>query len=272
MIILTILSCLDEKNSIDSYNSGKKLERFTNTNLLFRGMLDEWNCKILFNRIQDNCNNIYRKSVYEFLGDSCEYYMYGISKNDSLALELRIRSFCNGSFVSDYLIIDFEKRNGIFFDYSFNSNVMVLCSAKDGWTHHSYYKFINGNIINETLIPDTIFNKQNQIPDAGRRVRIFNDFELNKMNYDGVIFELTGIITKLFRGKGYIDNMIIRLDTARFLNSRYIQTGMVVNSETTMSRVKSDSLVILKNYDLKQCVWPIYEPEFLLSDVVVEYY
>ena len=113
-------------------------------------------------------------------------------------------------FIGDNLLIDKLLKPEPIYDYNNFSSNFTLIATNDKGTHTSHNKLSEGALINETILPDSIFRRQDWIPEKERRIRIFNNYDSRKMETNGEAYDLRGVIRSFYGFKDY--HMIIELD------------------------------------------------------------
>ncbi|MEO0727945.1 MAG: hypothetical protein AAFZ63_25590 [Bacteroidota bacterium] len=95
----------------DHFNSKGRYARFVNSSLLFGDTLTLSQSALLKFDSTLLHEKIYRKAAYQIYSDpdSIIYFMYGLSRQESVLDEVRIRSFKRDSLLGDFLIIDPDK-------------------------------------------------------------------------------------------------------------------------------------------------------------------
>lgn len=276
--ITSIKSFGDVSDIVEEYNSGNKSQRFKNSKMYFRNTLTlNEKERLSFKANNENAvkTQFFKMSAYIRNEEDgmIGYFLYGTSKKDSILSEFRIRSLQNGKIIEDFLIVDLLSNKDLSYDYQIDKDNLVLkAQNRKGETHHSIFCLKSGELINKTIIPDTIFRRQDLEPDQGRRVVIFTDFQSKTLKIQDEDIIVTGVIEKKYRGVDCLIKMIIKLDDNPSMSFNYIQTASVVNNLSDLHGLESDVLIQVEDQCLKIAHQPKTDPEFILSNVYVEYY
>lgn len=287
-IIITLISACstitstklidDVSDIVEDYNRGSKSQKFNNSKMRFRDRLTVKEKKRL--SFKANNENVMEPQFFKMNAyiqnenDSLTgYFLYGISWKESILSEFRIRSLRGGKIIEDFLIVDLLDNKEVSYDYQVNKGNLVLEAQNGkGETHHSIFYLKNGEIINRTIIPDTIFRRQDLQPDKGQRVLIYTDFQSKTLKIRDEEITVTGVIEEKYRGSNCSINMIIKMDENPSIDLNYIQTASIVNNLSDLYGLKSNVLIQIEDQCLKIAHEPRIDPEFILSNVYVEYY
>lgn len=272
-VVIIFASCFDNPvvDLVEYFNSRKKYERFENVSLIFGNKIDEKECAILFYDKKYECELIYSKSAYEFKEDSCEYFMYGVSKENNLLDELRMRSLKNGVVIDDQLLIKFDLSNNIFYDYiTYESEIIISRKREKNEVHYSFFRFDNGEIFEETIIPDTIWRKEYGIL-KGNRIRVFDDFNTKTVSISGERVELSGKIENSYRGEGCYYYALAEIDQKTHFDHSYFIITINDHGRTNLSFLKSNEL-ISEEYCMKGGMNPKSTPLLITEKVFFEIY
>lgn len=257
---------------ITYFNSKGRWQRFQNSSLIFgENLTTEVGKSLQFK--PDNLKNTYRKVAHVFDTDSSiTYFMYGLASSDSVLSELRVRSLRNADVVDDNLILQYSGENQLYHDYWFNENMMILYSRKsEHLTHYSYFLFEDGEVINKTLIPDTVFQVHRLLPEPGQRVKLSDGYYTTETRENKKETIATGRITKVFGGgKSCRTYMMIELDVP-FQGYNFIQVNFSINSYTSVHGLLNDSLELRPIRCFEPSEWPIRDPVFLKKNIYIEY-
>ncbi len=261
------------------FNKKGKYPRFKNSDLIFGDSVNTWVKELLqfdeSGKIKAS-DKIFRKSAYVFEDktDTLIYFMYGYSRQDSILDELRMRSFKNDSLIDDFLIIDFLKYPNVSYNYQINEDVLIVVSTKGlDKTHHSFIQLIDGRMSDCTIVPDTIFRRQDYMPIIGQKVRIYDNFKTKKLVLDEKEYPLTGTIVKGYGGgKSCTAYMMIQIKKAPNLKYEYLQTEQNINNQVSLYGLRNDSLELREQYCFDPSYWPVDEPVLIKSPVYIEYF
>ncbi len=278
-ILVMLLSCNSLENKVqnkqvlvDYFNSKGRYERFTNCNLNFGESL---NSKIQGLLLLDSNSKIkyYRNCAFSKISgnDTINYFIYGTSVSDSFVSQLRIRSLKNKILTDDQLIFDFNKKSNLSFDYWVDDNMIRFYSRmENGKAHYSEFQLNEGLITNISFIPDSIYRRLDYIPEAGQKVRIFDDFSSKKVEINGIKSSMTGIITNLYGSKcGFY--MIIHLDKNDLVSDSFVATSNVINNHTELFKLNNDQTEERTNLCITNGSWPIEEPVLIKDKVYIEF-
>lgn len=277
LIILVLISCdlglRTETHSqvFEEFNRKGKYPRFRNSNLLIGNKVDYRIRKYLMLDTIDA--EIYRISAQK-TGNETElirYYIYGLARQDSILSEVRIKSFKGNLEIGDYQIIGLENHTEIDYDYWIDESILTV-QAMNGSkeTHYSYYRFDEGQIINTTVIPDTIFRRQDLLPEIGVMIKIYDDFEERKLKITDQRKDIEGKIIQCFRGEDCGQYMIVKL-TEEILNYSFLLIDCQVNRMTSIKGLESDSLIEGLESCLKSAAKTLDEPQLIHENAYVSY-
>lgn len=265
--ILT-LSCKKETEikTVDElkkyFTASPKKQRFKNTHIWARDVVSEDVKQAFFPYWSDSTNTkLYRITAPNQTKDSVyTYFLYGVSDKADNFRTLRMCSFKDGISYHDTLLFSLE--DSLEIDYWFIDSTIIVYRANEEGIHHSSLKLVKGKLQDETLIPPTIFRRKDFIPEKGDRIKVFNDFDTEKLQIGNQSKIVTGkVVMKIGGGKGCSVYMIVELDNPFRDSLNYLVTNPVINQ---MSR-----LFGLKNAKLKKVFQCDIETE-LPADTLVD--
>lgn len=269
---------LNHKNLANLFNSAKRYPRFINTNLIFGDTINLHQKVLLHFHTTWLKEKIYSKAAYQISNgnDSIIYFMYGLSKEEKVLNELRIRSFRKDSFLGDFLIVDLDKDHSLNYDYwyedyLFDHPALVVQAMNDSEeTHYSFYLFYQGKMIDKTIVPDTIFRRDDIIPSNGQAVKVYDDFQSKTLTIRDKKNEVSGRISQVFRGEDCSRHIIVELDDS-LLDFRYIYFDETLSDISNLYGLQSDSLMDGKEACLKESAKPLSELILIKEKVYIDY-
>ncbi|MEL6656138.1 MAG: hypothetical protein AAFP77_13295 [Bacteroidota bacterium] len=262
----------------DHFNSKGRYARFVNSSLLFGDTLTLSQSALLKFDSTRLHEKFYRKAAYQIYGDpdSIIYFMYGLSRQESILDEVRIRSFKRDSLRGDFLIIDLDKYPAVSYDYRYDDYlyddpVLIVQSMNEvKETHYSFYAFREGAMINETIVPDTIFKRHDLLPSYDQGVKVYDDFKNKTLTIGDQQLKVKGRITEAFRGEDCQTHIIVRLDKD-LSGFRYIYFDERLSDVSNLYGLHSDSLIEGKEACLKVSGKPYEELTMIKEEVYFEY-
>ena len=260
------------------FNSKGRYSRFRNSTLIFGDTISlEQRTLIKLDSTWPKYR-IYRKAAYIITSDpdSIIYFMYGLSKGDSILKEVRIRSFKKDTLVGDFLIINLDKDQTLSYDYLYsdyylldNPELIVKATNSLEETHYSYYELYNGKIVNTTDVPDTVFRRQDLLPTIGHRVRIYDDFNSKALLVGEQRRIVEGKIVNVFRGEDCKMHLLLQL-TKDLLGFEYVLTDLGFSSLSRIYGVQNDILVEGKEACLKVSAKPKGEKVLIIEKAYID--
>lgn len=281
LCVIFIASCdtqpslSNHQDLVDFFNDKGKYPRFTNSSLNFGDTIDLSIKNLLqFNLGRFN-DKIYRKAAYQFVDDqeSISYFMYGLSKEEFTLDEVRIRSFKYDSLIGDFLLIDLYKNKSLNYDYLYDDYqydeptlvVKAMNSLKE--THYSFYSFYQGRIINNTIVPDTIFRRHDLLSKTGQKIMIYDDFDSKTLTIGNEKTIVTGSIKRLFRGEDCEKHLIVQLNK-KLLGFSYLYLDEKISDMSSLYGLETDSLIEGREACLKVSGKPFSERKLIQEEVV----
>lgn len=232
----------NNKDLVEYFNGKGRYPRFTNSELIFGDTINAEKRKVLKLDSIGNEVRIYRKAAYRITADpdAFIYFMYGLSKEDAILNEVRIRSFKRDTLIGDYLIISLDKDRSIIYDYWFEEPTLIVEARNASKAkHYSYYRFLEGQIINTTFVPDTLFRRTDLIPESGTMVRIYDDFDDKLLRIGDQRISVRGKIIQRFRGEDCRDHMIVELLDS-LLGYKFLLVDYQLSATTSLSGLQND--------------------------------
>jgi hypothetical protein len=276
---LIILGC-DARVSVESYkdlveyfNGKGRYPRFENSELIFGDTINAEKRRILKFDSIGNAVRIYRKAAYRSKDDpdAIVYFMYGLSKEDAILNEVRIRSFKRDTLIGDYLIINLDKDRSIIYDYWFEEPTLIVEARNTSKaTHYSYFRFHEGQIVNTTFVPDTLFRRTDLVPELGSMVRIYDDFGDKLLRIGDQEINVRGKIIQRFRGEDCRDHMIVELIDS-LLGYKFLLVDYQLNATTSVSGLQNDRLIEGREACLKTSGKPESEAEKIKEKAYIDY-
>ncbi|WP_020538972.1 hypothetical protein [Lewinella cohaerens] len=260
----------NHEDVVEYFNSKGRYPRFVNSDLLFGDTIGAEIKKILE---FDPKDRVYRKAAYQLKNDqdAIIYFMYGLSRIEPMLSQVRIRSFKRDSLAGDFLIIDLDKDSSISYDYWFDEPMLIVeARNKLDETHYSYYRFYEGQIINTTFVPDTIFKKTDLMPRLGSIVQIYDEFNDKLLRIGDQEESTSGKIIKMFRGEDCREHMILAL-TDSLLGYKYLLVDYQFDATTSISGLQNDSLIEGREACLKISAKPPGEIQWLKEKAYIDY-
>ena len=279
LVVIIILGCeatvKEEKlKDLFEYFNGKgRYPRFTNSELIFGDTINAEKRKVLKLDSIGNEVRIYRKAAYRITADpdAIIYFMYGLSKEDAILNEVRIRSFKRDTLIGDYLIINLDKDRSIIYDYWFEEPTLIVEAKNTSKAkHYSYYRLHGGQIINTTFVPDTLFRRTVLFPELGTMVRIYDDFDDKVLRIGDQEISVRGKIIQRFRGEDCRDHMIVELADS-LLGYKFLLVDYQLNATTSLSGLQNDRLVEGREACLKTSGRPEGEAEEIKEKAYIDY-
>lgn len=272
LLAIILLAC--EKTHIeafDEFNKARRYPRFKNTKLIIGNVLNEEHKKLLtLDTIEAQIYSISAQKLYLDLG-VISYYMYGISREDSILSEVRIKSFKKDQEIGEFQIIDFDKDKKLVYDYWIDGATLTVKAMNEkGQSHYTYYKYHKGKMLNTNSIPDTIFRRHDLYPEIGRRVRIYDDFVEKLLQIGNEKVQLEGEIVQCFRGEDCKNYMIVALDK-KMGDYHFVLADCQMTRMTSVAGIKTDSLVEGKEACLKTSTKPFSTPKLIHKQVYIDY-
>jgi len=139
-------------------------------------------------------------------------------------------------------------------------------------THYSLYVLEEGQIINKTLIPDTIFGQHGLVSEIGLQIRLLDGYYTNEEKQDNRQTIATGKIIESFGGgKSCHIYSLVELDQT-YKGFSFLQINYLINAYTNVYGLSSDSLILKPVECFEPSYWPVEEPVFLEEGIYIEYF
>ncbi|MEM7297510.1 MAG: hypothetical protein AAF391_04505 [Bacteroidota bacterium] len=282
--IILLISCDTQPTTgvhdelITFFNSEGRYPRFTNSRLIFGDTISVEQRMLLQFDTEQVGKSIYRKAAYTFpnSADPSIYFIYGVSKKDAVLHQVRIRSFRGDSLIGDFLIIDLDKHPSLTYDYWYDDHlydeptIVVQAMNRAKASHHSFYSFQHGQIINTTIVPDTIFRRRDMLASFGQRISIYDDFKNKTLTIGKKEIKAEGRLTQYFRGEDCSNHIIVQLDDT-VMGYEYIYFDETLSDVAALHGLQSDSLIQGKEACLKGSAKPYSELTLLKEKVFFDY-
>lgn len=231
------------------FNSKGRYARFSNSQLIFGDSVGQGIKEKL--GLDSADNKIYRKAAHTYYAeaDSFIYYMYGVAVSDSVMKEVRIRTYKNRNFISDFQIIDLLKDEIIAYDYEFLDNEIIIVAANPSRrTHRTHLSIEDGYVVDHTIIPDTIYRRQDYGFVKGDEVRIYNDFATRTLKLEDRPYVLEGQVVEVYKERGFRPKMIVELNGDELLGYKYLGLGSYRNRTSKLDGLTNPTLIIPSGY------------------------
>ena len=292
LLVLLFFSCASENKEVpkvyhtyqqlsDFFNSkGRYKSKFKNEDLLFGDTLS-WAILhfMSFDSIEQGSKRYFRSQAFireSGIQDSSFYFIYGVSSRDSILDELRIRTFLNGEYVKDYLLIDKKASPNVDYSYLVLDCKIEIQGQINQKKHYSDYTFFKGQLFNQTLVPDTVFEKyprQFYLKES-RPIVIYNHYESKDfISLKGESHRLTGKFVGWYGnhklGQTY---RIIALDKNSLIQHPYVSIKEQRNQATPLFLLTSKE--VFQKEDLMEAgilYWPKGKITRFPQDVYVDY-
>lgn len=288
LLFTLLLSCepkgkdpvLKEINSIEElkeyFLQTKQAQRFSNTHLWVRDTVNDQVRRKFFNLNKvDDYNFLFRiKSIEFYQNSNSTYFLYGLANRFDVLEQIRVRSYQGDELMEDLSVLQVDSdtySSNSYFDYWFEGQELVLLRKNINGTNHQYFQLNDGQIMNKSIIPDSLFRRQDYIPDLERRVRILNDFSDKKVSINNEKFALTGKLKKYIGGgKGCSSFILVELDKMIFNKFTHVLIRPVINRMSSISGLKDAKLIRKKQCD-ERVYWPADSIFEFQEQVYIEY-
>ena len=284
LLFVVFLSCqpkekdliLKNINSIEElkeyFLQTKKIQRFSNTHLWVRDTVSDQVRRKFFNQEEiDDYKFLFRITSIKFYTDTTStYFLYGLANKFDIVEQIRVRSYREEKLIEDLPAWQTDTYTD-HFNYWFENQELVFLRGNTRGTNHKYFLLKDGQIVDNNIIPDSLFRRQDYIPELERKVRLLTDFSDKKVNVNSEKFSLTGRLMKYIGGgKGCDKFILVELDNSILNKFTHILIRPVINRMSSIYGLRNEKLIRKEQCD-ERVFWPADSIFEFQEQVYIEY-